>query len=42
MARDHVVGDDFPERILIGALTRTFTPEVVDFAIEDAGARNAR
>ncbi|MFI8093952.1 transposase domain-containing protein [Streptomyces sp. NPDC086080] len=39
MARDHVVGDGFPERIRIGALTRTFTPELVDFAIEEAGAR---
>jgi hypothetical protein len=39
VARDHVVGDGFPERVRIGALTRTFTPELVDFAIEEAGAR---
>lgn len=39
MARDHVVGDGFPERIRIGALTWLFTPELVDFAIEEAGAR---
>ncbi|MDX3314189.1 transposase domain-containing protein [Streptomyces sp. ME08-AFT2] len=39
MARDHVVGEGFPELIRIGALTRAFTPELVDFAIEEAGAR---
>ncbi|HBF80270.1 MAG TPA: hypothetical protein DD420_10200 [Streptomyces sp.] len=38
-ARDHVVGDGFPERIRIGALTRSFTPELVDFVVEEAGAR---
>jgi len=39
VARDHVVGDGFPERVRIGALTRTFSSELVDFAIEEAGAR---
>jgi Insertion element 4 transposase N-terminal/Transposase DDE domain len=39
VARDHVVGDGFPERVRIGALTRWFSPELVDFAIEEAGAR---
>jgi hypothetical protein len=37
-----VAGGGFPERIRIGALTRTFTPELVDFAIEEPVRGNAR
>jgi hypothetical protein len=28
-----------PDRISIGVLTRVFTPELVDAAVDDAGAR---
>src|SRR5256886_4799307 len=31
-----------PDRISIGVLTRVFTPELVDAAVEDAGAREQR
>ena len=31
-----------PDRISVGVLTRVFTPELVDAAVEDAGAREQR
>ena len=31
-----------PDRISVGVLTRVFTPELVDAAVEDAGARERR
>jgi hypothetical protein len=31
-----------PDRISIGVLTRVFTPELVDAAVEEAGAREQR
>ncbi len=34
-----MVGNGYPERIRLGVLTRTFSAELVDFAIEEAGAR---
>ncbi|WP_326791578.1 hypothetical protein OHA79_02750 [Streptomyces sp. NBC_00841] len=38
--RDHIAGESYPERIRMRLLTRTFTPELVDFVVDEArGAR---
>ncbi|MGW1161787.1 transposase domain-containing protein [Streptomyces sp. NPDC002513] len=42
MPSDHVAGGSHPERLRLGLLTRTFTPELVDLAVEEAGAREER
>ncbi|MGW1258942.1 transposase domain-containing protein [Streptomyces sp. NPDC002513] len=42
MPSDHVAGGSYPERVRLGLLTRTFTPELVDLAVEEAGAREER
>ncbi|WP_225851333.1 IS4 family transposase [Streptomyces sp. HPF1205] len=42
MARDHIAGDSFPERVRMGLLTRTFTPELVYQAVEETGAWEER
>lgn len=39
VSRDHIAGESYPERIRMGLLTRTFTPEPVDFVVDEAGAR---
>ncbi|MFF0228647.1 IS4 family transposase [Streptomyces sp. NPDC004629] len=42
MPNDHVAGGSYAERVRLGLLTRTFTPELVDLAVEEAGAREER
>ncbi len=42
VTRHHIVGESYPERVRMGVLSRTFTPELVDFAIDEAGAREER
>ncbi|MGW1260104.1 transposase domain-containing protein [Streptomyces sp. NPDC002513] len=42
MPSDHVAGGSYPERVRLGLLTRTFTPELVDLAVEEAGVREER
>ncbi|MFE5112563.1 hypothetical protein [Streptomyces sp. NPDC056663] len=39
MPRDHIAGESYPERIRMGLLARTFTPELVDFVVDEAEAR---
>ncbi|MBV9022989.1 MAG: IS4 family transposase [Streptomycetaceae bacterium] len=42
MSRGHIAGETYPERIRMGLLSRTFTPELVDFVVDEAGAREER
>lgn len=37
--RDHIAGESYPDRIRMGLLARTFTPELVDFVVDEAGTR---
>lgn len=36
--RDHIADESYPERIRMGLLTRTFTPELA-VVVDEAGAR---
>ncbi|TKA11906.1 transposase domain-containing protein [Actinacidiphila oryziradicis] len=42
MPKDHIAGETYPERIRMGLLSRTFPPELVDFVVDEAGAREER
>lgn len=42
VTRHHIAGGSYPVRVRMGVLSRTFTPELVDFAIDEAGAREER